>query len=173
MPREMANEIHMEKCVVAQNSYLAGRSIGTVHRKKDTGALVIQLTRGSRIINLPGTDVVFYPSDSLLILGSDKQLGNFMALSRNIETDDITPENDDTIEMRLFQITLSENAPVVGHNANITSFRNDFGVLLVGVEKSDSDVFLRPNSTVSIEKGDTIWVVGNLEKVGKLNVPDA
>ncbi len=173
VPREMANEIHMEKCVVAQNSYLAGRSIGTVHRKKDTGALVIQLTRGSRIINLPGKDVVFYPSDSLLILGSDKQLGNFMALSRNIETDDITPENDDTIEMRLFQITLSENAPVVGHNANITSFRNDFGVLLVGVEKSDSDVFLRPNSTVSIEKGDTIWVVGNLEKVGKLNVPDA
>ena len=74
--------------------------------------------------------------------------------------------------MRLFQITLGSRAPVVGHNANITAFRKQFGVLLVGVEKSDSDVFLRPNSTVTIEKGDTIWVVGNHDKVNSLNIPD-
>ena len=74
--------------------------------------------------------------------------------------------------MRLFQITLGGKAPVVGHNANITAFRKEFGVLLVGVEKSDSDTFLRPNSTVTIEKGDTIWVVGNREKVDNLNIAD-
>ena len=74
--------------------------------------------------------------------------------------------------MRLFQITLGSKAPVIGHNANITAFRKQFGVLLVGVEKSDSDVFLRPNSTVTIEAGDTIWVVGNHEKVNKLNISE-
>jgi len=170
VPREMANEIHMEKCVVGQNSYLAGRTIGVVHRKKDTGALVIQLIRGKKIINLPDKEQVFYPSDSLLILGSDKQLNSFIALSRNAKEDEPVQEEDDSIEMRLFQITLSDKAPVLGHNANITAFRKKFGVLLVGVEKSHSDEFLRPNSTVTIESGDTIWVVGNREKVHKLNI---
>ena len=172
VPREMANEIHMEKCVVGQNSFLAGRSIGTVHRKKDTGALVIQLIRGNKTINLPDKEQVFYPSDSLLVLGSDKQLSSFIALSKNEAEDNAEVPEDDTIEMRLFQITLGGKAPVVGHNANITAFRKEFGVLLVGVEKSDSDTFLRPNSTVTIEKGDTIWVVGNREKVDNLNIAD-
>lgn len=172
VPREMANEIHMEKCVVGQNSYLAGRSIGMVHRKKDTGALVIQLIRGNKVIDLPHKDQVFYPSDSLLVLGSDKQLSSFIALSKNVSEDEVPSQEDDSIEMRLFQITLGEKAPVLGHNANITAFRNEFGVLLVGVEKSDSDNFLRPNSSVTIEKGDTIWVVGNREKVNKLNIAD-
>ncbi|MBQ6311151.1 MAG: cation:proton antiporter [Bacteroidales bacterium] len=172
VPREMANEIHMEKCTVGQNSYLAGRTIGEVHRKKDTGALVIQLIRGSRVINLPHKEQTFYPSDSLLILGSDKQLGAFIELSKDRDKDPSSELNEETIEMRLFQITLGSRAPVVGHNANITAFRKQFGVLLVGVEKSDSDVFLRPNSTVTIEKGDTIWVVGNHDKVNSLNIPD-
>ncbi len=168
VPREMANEIHMEKCVVGQNSYLAGRSIGAIHRKKNTGALVIQLTRGSRTINLPSKEQVFYPSDSLLILGSDQQLGNFISLSRNTDQDvELQPE-EDAIEMRLFQITLNQNSPVIGHNANITYFKDKFGVLIVGVEKRDSDEFLRPVSSVTIENGDTIWVVGNKEKVDKL-----
>ena len=172
VPREMANEIHMEKCVVGQNSYLAGRSIGSVHRKKDTGALVIQLTRGTKTINLPDKEQVFYPSDSLLVLGSDKQLSSFIALSKNTAEETAPLPEEDTIEMRLFQITLGEKSPVLGHNANITAFRKEFGVLLVGVEKSDSDNFLRPNSTVTIEKGDTIWVVGNREKVDKLNITE-
>ena len=162
----------MKKCVVGQNSYLAGRSIGMVHRKKDTGALVIQLIRGNKVIDLPHKDQVFYPSDSLLVLGSDKQLSSFIALSKNVSEDEVPSQEDDSIEMRLFQITLGEKAPVLGHNANITAFRNEFGVLLVGVEKSDSDNFLRPNSSVTIEKGDTIWVVGNREKVNKLNIAD-
>ena len=154
------------------NSYLAGRSIGEVHRKKDTGALVIQLIRGGRVINLPHKEQVFYPSDSLLILGSDKQLSSFIALSKDRDRDPSAEPNEESIEMRLFQITLGSKAPVIGHNANITAFRKQFGVLLVGVEKSDSDVFLRPNSTVTIEAGDTIWVVGNHEKVNKLNISE-
>ncbi len=168
VPREMANEIHMEKCVVAQNSFLAGHSIGFVHRKKDTGALVIQLIRGNKIINLPDKDQVMYPSDSLLIVGSDKQLNSFLSLSKNQQDADVIPDGD-IIEMQLFRVTLDGASPVLGHNANITSFRNDFGVLLVGVEKSASEDFLRPNSSVTIEKGDTIWVVGNRDKIDKLN----
>ena len=95
----------MEKCTVGQNSYLAGRSIGEVHRKKDTGALVIQLIRGGRVINLPHKEQVFYPSDSLLILGSDKQLSSFIALSKDRDRDPSAEPNEETIEMRLFQIT--------------------------------------------------------------------
>ncbi len=170
IPRDKANEIHMEKCTVGQNSYLAGRNIATVHRKKNTGALVIQLIRGNKVINLPSKEQVMYPSDSLLILGSDQQLKNFIDLSHNVN-EDVPLAPEEKIEMQLFQITLEDGSKVIGHNANITNFRHEFGVLLVGVEKVDSEDFIRPTSSVIMEKGDTIWVVGNLKKVNNLNAP--
>ena len=167
VPLDKANEIHMEKCVVGQNSYLAGRTIGQIHRKKDTGALVIQLIRGSKIINLPHKDTVIYPSDSLLILGSDGQLKAFMGLSYNKQGDFAVPE-DETIAMELFQITLENKSPLVGHNANITSIRDKFGVLIIGVEKANDNIFLRPNSSVTMESGDTVWLVGNKKRINAI-----
>ncbi|MGM9773919.1 MAG: cation:proton antiporter [Candidatus Egerieousia sp.] len=168
IPRDMANEMHMEKCVIGQNSFLAGKSIGEVHRKKNTGALVIQVIRGKHIFNLPPKTQVLYPADSLLLLGSDAQISAFMNLSDDVPYEDEVHEGD-IIEMKLFQITLDENSPMVGCNANITQVREKFGVLIIGVEKENNDDFVRPNSSVLIEKGDTVWVVGSKLNIEKLN----
>lgn len=168
IPREMANEMHIEKCVIGQNSYLAGRSIGQTHREKNTGALVIQLIRGSRTFNLPHKDMVIYPLDTLILLGSDSQIKAFTLLAEDVRSEEPLSVGE-TIEMRLFQITLTEKSPIVGCPANITQVKERFGVLIIGVEKADSEDFLRPTSTVAIESGDTIWVVGNKERVAALS----
>lgn len=168
IPRDMANEMHMEKCVVGQNSYLAGKTIGEVHRERNTGALVIQIIRGMQIFNLPAKTEVFYPSDSVILLGSDEQIKSFIALSADASFEDEVHEGE-LIEMKLFQITLEDNSPMVGRNANITQIREEFGVLIIGVEKECSEDFLRPNSSVTMVSGDTVWVVGSKDRIGRLN----
>lgn len=163
IPKDMASEMHMDKCEVGQNSYIAGKSIGQIHREKDTGALVIQIERGESVINLPSKEQVLYPADNLLLLGSDTQIKSFTLLAENDK--ELEYPADDSMEMRLFQISPQSHSPIVGHNANITQIREKFGVLIIGVEKAGSEDFLRPTSQVVIEPEDTIWVVGAKDKV--------
>lgn len=165
IPRSMADEIHIDKCTVGSNSFLAGKTIGDVHREKNTGAFVIQTVRGGVTADLPANDSVIYPADSLVILGTDAQIRNFTALAKDDDAVLKRIENEDEIEMELFQITLDDKSPLVGDNANITAVRKKLGVLLVGVEKEGSNTFMRPTSAITVEKGDTVWVVGDKEKV--------
>ena len=165
IPRDIASEMHMERCEIAPTSYLVGKTIREIHREKDTGAIVIQIERGNLIINLPANEETLYPSDNVMLLGSDKQIKSFTALAQDDPSFVNPTDKEEDIEMKLFQISPDSKSTVIGHDANITSFRNKFGLLIIGVEKADSDEFLRPNSSVIIEANDTIWVVGDKEKV--------
>ena len=157
--------MHIDKCMVEPNSYAAGKNIGEIHRYKDTGALVIQIIRGSKTIDLPPKEQMLYPEDSLIILGSDEQIKSFSFITANDPALAQDEETHERIEMKLFQFTLDETSPFVGQQANITSIREKFGVLIVGVEKSEDNSFLRPTSSITMEKGDTVWVVGSKKNV--------
>ncbi|MEF9986879.1 MAG: cation:proton antiporter [Bacteroidales bacterium] len=166
MPRDLAEEIHIDVCEVGANSYLMGKTISEVHRAKNTGALIIRITRGSEIIDLPHKDDMLFPLDSLLVLGTDKQIQDYRTLSEDRGISDIQIRYD---EMELFQLTLSESSVLVGNTANISDIRNTYEVLLIGIEKSDSNLFIRPTSAIIFEQGDTIWAVGSKEKVKLLD----
>jgi Kef-type K+ transport systems, membrane components len=165
MPRNLADEIHIDKLEVSPNSYVAGKTIQQIHRTKRTGALIIQIIRGGETLNLPlKTDTIF-PMDILCILGTDNQIKDFKSVAQETIAYDYPPDTD----MELFQLTLGINSKLIGENANISYIRDKFDVLIVGVEKQDSNTFIRPTSAVSFDAGDTIWIVGGKEIVQKLN----
>lgn len=162
LPRELADEIHIESCEVGVNSYLAGKSISQVHRDKNTGALVVRIIRGGEVIDLPDKNALLFPMDSLMVLGTDKQVRDFMLLGNNGE---LTAEQKASEEMELFQLTLSETSPLIGGHSNLSDMRNKYGVLLVGIEKSSSNTYMRPSSAVILEAGDTLWMVGTRDQM--------
>lgn len=166
MPRELADEIHMDFCEVGVNSYLAGKTISQVHREKSTGALIIRIHRGGEIIDLPHKDELFYPMDSLQILGTDKQVQDYRLLSEDNEVTSLQAHSDD---MDLLQFTLGSHSVLLGTQANITLVRSKYGVLIIGVEKARSNAYIRPTSAITFELGDTIWAVGKKERVKLLN----
>ena len=161
MPRELADELHIEKVEVEPNSFIAGKTISQIHRSKNTGALVLQLLRGMDIIDLPVNTEIIFPMDILIILGTDKQILDF----KEAAEEKVKPRTGASEEMELFQITLHESSPMIGENANITNIREKFGVLLVGLEGEDSNTFIRTTSATIIQPGDTVWVVGDKNKV--------
>lgn len=165
LPRELAEEIHIESCEVGANSFLSGKSISQVHRAKKTGALVVRITRGTEVIDLPSKNEILFPADSLMLLGTDQQVQEMMQLAEDVQTKNIPEPNAD---VELFQLTLSENSVLVGHAAHLSDIRNNFGVLLVGVEKSHGNTYIRPSSAIILEAGDTVWAVGSKEKVKTL-----
>ena len=161
MPRELADEMHIEKVEVEPNSFIAGKTISQIHKSKNTGALVIQLLRGMDIIDLPVNTEIIFPMDILIILGTDKQILDF----KEAAEEKIKPRTGTSEEMELFQITLHESSPMIGENANITHIREKFGVLLVGLEGEESNTFIRTTSATIIQPGDTVWVVGEKNRI--------
>ena len=175
MPRDLADQIHTDRFEVNQNSYVAGKTISQVHRAKNTGALIIQIVRGELVINLPDKNVQLFPSDVLWVLGTDNQLHLFKQLEEELAPFEPDAEeayspvdNSADADMELYQITLSDHSPLIGEAANISSIRNSFGVLVVGLEKRDSNTFIRPTRAQVVEAEDTLWVVGTKEAVKAL-----
>lgn len=166
LPREMVEEIHSDKLLVNADSFLAGKTISQVHRAKKTGALIIQIIRGGHIHNLPLKTDILYPGDTLCLLGTDSQIQEYKKLAEGVEISEL--ENY-IPEMELFQITLGDTSKLLGVAANISDIRNNFDVLIVGLEKYNSNTFIRPTSAIKIESGDTIWVVGSKALVKSLN----
>ena len=165
LPRELADEIHIEKVEVEPNSFMAGKTISQIHRSKQTGALVIQMVRGLGTIDLPVNSEVIFPMDILIILGTDRQIMEF----KEAAEETVQPREWSRAEMELFQITLGDTSPMVGENGNITNIREKFGVLLVGLEGEESNTFIRTTSATTIQAGDTVWVVGEKNKVKELS----
>ncbi len=164
LPRELADEIHIEKVEVEPNSFIAGKTISQIHRSRNTGALIIQIFRGMEIVDLPVNTEIIFPMDILIILGTDKQIMDF----KEAAEEKVKPREGASSEMELFQITLQENSPMVGENANITHIREKFGVLLVGLEGEGNNTFIRTTSAIIIQPGDTVWVVGEKRVVKDL-----
>ena len=165
LPRELADEIHIEKVEVEPNSFMAGKTISQIHKSKQTGALVIQMVRGLETIDLPVNSEIIFPMDILIILGTDKQIMEF----KEAAEETVQPREWSHAEMELFQITLGDTSPMVGENANITNIREKFGVLLVGLEGEENNTFIRTTSATIIQAGDTVWVVGEKNKVKRLS----
>ncbi len=165
LPRELADEMHIEKVEIEPNSFIAGKTISEIHKARKTGALVIQMIRGLEVIDLPVNKEIIFPMDILIILGTDKQIMDF----KEAAEERVKPREGTNTEMELFQITLGDTSPMVGENANITNIREKFGVLLVGLEGEQSNSFIRTTSAIIIQAGDTVWVVGEKQRVKELS----
>ena len=165
LPRALADELHIEKVKIQLNSYLSGKTISEIHKEKKTGALVIQIFRGDRAIDLPTKDERIFFGDNLTILGDDDQINFYRSLSVTLVEAELESPQGEAVqiikEMELFQVTLSPQSVLSGKNINISEFRILYGLLLVGIEREHGNEFLRPDSNMTFLPGDTVWVVGD------------
>lgn len=166
IPNHLTNDIYMEYVDIDANSDLIGKSIRQIHREYHTGVQVISINRHNRLIRLPFNTESLFSGDRLLVVGNDSQISQFKSLSE-------APENESLDvhfalpALNLYKVIISEDSLLCGERSNISEIRNKFGFLLVGCERSDKG-FLRPESDVVFNAGDTLWIVG--EKIKLMDV---
>lgn len=172
IPNEIADEIHLARIEICQNSFAAGRSIRIIHRAKNTGAVVVAVTRGFDLFNLPSNDFVLLPQDVVSIIGNDSQVAKFREVAEAYDASGMQQAPlsaaSGATDMELYHITLGPTSPILGEHSNITHFMQKYGLLLVGVERSGNNTLLKPNSTLLFCEGDTVWLVGDTNKINLL-----
>jgi TrkA domain protein len=68
--RDQATELLVERLPIVAGSPYAGRTLGETQARTKTGASVVAVLRGDRMIASPGPDFEFEPNDVVVVVGT-------------------------------------------------------------------------------------------------------
>ena len=159
----LSRDIHLSDFEVPADSLWAGHTLKELNLGYKYGVHVASIIRGMHRINIPGANVRLFPVDTIQVIGTDEQLGEF---ARQVERVSSAAEEEDIEkrEMNLKQFMVDGNSLFLGKSIKESGIRDDYRCLVVGVERGDGDL-IRPDVNMIFCEGDVVWVVGERDDV--------
>ena len=158
-------DIHIADFEVPEGSLWAGKTLSELQLRSRFGVNVSSVLRGRQRINIPNGDDRIFPGDKIQVIGSDDQLTSFSNALKN----DLLAEDPDIEkrEMKLRQLVISDRGQFFGKTLSESGIRDKFDCMVVGMEKGEETLSMLSPSH-QFQKEDTIWVVGEKEKLERL-----
>lgn len=162
----LSRDLHLSDFEIPADSLWAGHTLRELNLGHKYGVHVASIIRGMHRINIPGANVRLFPGDTIQVIGTDEQLGEF---ARQAERVSAAAEEEDLErrEMSLKQFIIDRNSFFLGKNIKESGIRDEYKCLVVGVEKEDSTL-MTPDINVPFTEGDVVWVVGERDDVYRL-----
>ncbi|MEJ2201335.1 MAG: NAD-binding protein, partial [Desulfuromonadaceae bacterium] len=73
------------------------------------------------------------------------------------------------LELQLEEIRISSSSRLVNTTLIDSGIRRDWGIIIIGIKKTDGKMIFNPASTVLIEDGDILIILGELPAIQKLD----
>ena len=158
-------DIHIADFEVPEGSLWAGRTLSELQLRSRFGVNVSSVLRGRQRINIPNGDDRIFPGDKIQVIGSDDQLTSF---SNALKSDLLAEDPDiEKREMKLRQLVISDKGQFIGKTLSESGIRDIYDCMVVGMEKGEETLSMLSPSH-QFQKEDTIWVVGEKEKLERL-----
>ena len=157
--------VHLAHIDVPENSLWAGKTLSELHVGKRFGVHLSSILRGNTRMNIPNGETVIFPSDKIQVIGNDEQLTAFnAAINSELRAEDPDIEKR---EMKLRRVIVSNNSAFCGQTLGGSGIRDKFNCMVVGIETGEENLSMVESSHV-FEKGDIIWLVGEVEDIQRL-----
>jgi CPA2 family monovalent cation:H+ antiporter-2 len=156
-------DTHLTQFEVSPNSAACGMSIERLGLNESFGIMIAAIDRGHRRILAPKGSDSIYPFDKLSVLGADAAVERFKNL---VEAPDVKEHVDQPLKLR--SIVLEKTSTVCGKAIRDSGLRDQVDGLLVGLER-EGYKRLNPSADLRLEVGDRLWIVGDPEKIARLN----
>ncbi len=155
--RLLDRDIHISDFDIPHDSKWAGKSLLQLRFRNRFGVHVSSVLRGIQRMNIPNGETIIFPGDKLQVIGNDEQLHQF-AHAMKVE---LVPEDEhiEDREMTLKKLKLTARCPFIGKTLKESGLRDEFNVMVVGLEAGQKNLTLI-NPSHKFEEGDIIWVVG-------------
>lgn len=155
-------DAHLAEFEVTAENSLIGKQLIELKLREDYGVNIALIERGTHAILVPDRYERVYPGDKLSVIGTDDQLAKFKELfdqpaapeENHVEPEDIVLQN----------FTISRESRLCNQSIDHTGIRQTGKALVVGVERN-GERFLNPHSSMVLQDGDVIWVVGVRDKI--------
>lgn len=158
-------DAHITEFGIPSEAPYVGVPFHSLSIREKYGVTVALIERGKKRITAPGRNECLMPNDQVHVIGTDEQLIKFKLF---IETDDVLIEPTDSVsEYSLEQYLLSEKSPYLTKSIRECGLREATRGLVVGIEREGKRI-LNPDSSETLQKGDILWIVGDREKILRL-----
>lgn len=137
-----------------------GKTLREMPFRKNSGANILKIQRGSRSIIIPSGDEIVYPGDSLLAVGTPEQLNLFSRTMRDNTI--ISTENQDS-EFTVEIVRIGEESSLAGKNLRELNMRSS-GCMTVSVLR-DGQIITNPHADFVFEVGDVAWIAGEKSSI--------
>lgn len=156
-------DAQLKKVQVSPDSKWAAKSLMEANLRDAYGVMVTLIDRGSRQIMTPGRDELLLPGDVLYLIGNEDQIERARADLEFVSPDSAAEEN-----IGLAPLRLGHDSPYLGKSIRDSGLREATHGLIVGMERAGTRI-LNPDSTMALNEGDLLWVVGRRDLIQQLS----
>jgi CPA2 family monovalent cation:H+ antiporter-2 len=155
--------------VLSPDSEFAGLTLVESALKEKFGLTVAMIDRGTRRIQAPKRSERLFPGDRLYLIGTESQLESARPVLEG-SGQPVHWEGSDTFGLE--SVVLHAGSPHVGKPIRECGIRENINGLIVGIERRGERI-LNPDSSLALEAGDLVWLVGDRAKIRALHIGSA
>ncbi|MFC5271622.1 cation:proton antiporter [Adhaeribacter terreus] len=159
-------DAHLIDLEVSPQAAYIGKNLLELAWRENYGVNIAYIKRGDKLIYAPGKNNKLLPFDHVGIIATDEQIQAFKPvfdMQEQIEA--ATPNVEDIVVQK---IVVDEHNRLKGQTVLSSGIRERTNGLVVGIERNHERI-LNPTSTTTFEWGDIVWIVGEKQKIQKLN----
>lgn len=141
----------------------SGKQLKDLQLREKYGVNIALIERGAQSIVIPDRYERLYPGDKLSIIGTDDQLALMKDVFEDYPNSKGEPEIQED-EITLQNYTITKDSRLYNQTIRNSGIRNDANALVVGFERNGQRI-LNPESSVHMQEGDIVWIVGVKQKL--------
>jgi len=170
--RLLDKDLHLADFEIKQEYSIVGKTLKELNFRQMCGVNVVKIIRGRNRINIPGGGERIYPFDHLIVLGNDDQMIIFQQYLEEKEKKYDSKQLEKNIiitpDINIEQFQIEPHSKLIGQTIKTSHIRDSFDCLVVGIERGDSST-IDPDINLIFAPYDIIWIVGEHDKIIKLN----
>ncbi len=159
-------DAHIAEMKVNPNAEYIGKTLLELGWREKFGINLVYIKRGDKLIHVPGRDNTLMPFDHVGIIATDAQIQLFKPMFDTIEN--FVQESPAVDDISLQKVIVDEHTKLKGMDIRSLGLRERTNGIIVGIER-DGERILNPDSSLKLEWGDVVWIVGDKKKIHQLN----
>ncbi|HSK14231.1 MAG TPA: cation:proton antiporter [Phnomibacter sp.] len=163
-------DAHLSRIRIGTQGGFIGETLERLQLREKYGINIAFIERGNRLIYAPSRLEKLYPHDEIGVIGTDRQLQRFTRMVESKGDEENNWVDAHAEEISLEKIVVDENTGLKGLSIRDSGIREKTNGLVVGIERR-GERMLNPSSATVFEWADVVWLVGDRNKIRKLNLP--
>ena len=161
LPADVDWPLTVKEVRLRPRSVFAGQRIRDLPLRNMAGISVVAVSRAGRVSYDPEADFQLFPGDRLVLMGDAVDLTRAEEMLQRPERGEEPAEKNPFV---MAEVALSERSPLIGQTLADISFRQNYGITVVGILRGDERISY-PKPTEPLGTGDRLIVIGTDEAV--------
>jgi CPA2 family monovalent cation:H+ antiporter-2 len=159
----LVSDLHLAYITVGHGCPFVGDRLRNLDLRSRYGVNIAYIQRGRKHHPVPSGDMRIFPGDVLGVIATEEQIQRLLPLIEAPGEQTDVPFTD----VKFVHFAISRQSPIVGKALENTNLREDYGALLVAVQRGEED-YIHPTPDLIFKEGDILWIVGNIKQLASL-----